>query len=174
MVASVDKLWEQDRHPKSLQTVPCNRQMNHKPKSNFTNVSTFAHKRTPENKKLFIVHTSHLTWVFSSSLLCVADATPLFAVVSLWDCYRLCHVVIAVHEHFFRIRVLSLFIYQTSYLALLLSDVVTLCLSLVGQSAVTHQPSPRTHSSERCVFHLWTELQLTLCLLPITAVLCFL
>lgn len=52
----------------------------------------------------------------------------------------------------------SLFFHWTSHSASLLSDVVTLCLSLAGHSGATHRPSPRTHPPERLVFSLWTDI----------------
>lgn len=104
-------------------------------------------------------HLCWFSWLFVFFRLACVDAcgSPLCAAVSLWDGYHLCHVVIAVRERFVCIRALSLVIYQTSYLALLLSDAVTLFLSLVGQSAVTHQMCEcvcvcvRTHTLHQAV-----------------------
>lgn len=66
--------------------------------------------------------------------------TQVPSVVSVYCC--LSHQVVSeVHGLLVCITAVYLFIHQTSYRVLLLSDVVTLGLSLVGQGAVTHQPS---------------------------------
>lgn len=79
-------------------------------------------------------------------------------------CYQLCQIVVAMLERSVCIMMLYLFINQSGSSMLLLSNGATLGLSLVGQSAMTRQPSHtliRATVSHRsvCIFfqleHYW-------------------